>query len=103
MPDAPAVTASALEVRALGVQGFMLTHGHDSVMTAPLFTRQSAIQVTFNVPLQADAAAIDAGLAGLPLHELRAVVSGHAHYDHFMDVPRVLETAPGGRRSGQFV
>jgi hypothetical protein len=95
MPDAPAVTASALEVRALGVQGFMLTHGHDSVMTAPLFTRQSAIQVTFNVPLQADAAAIDAGLAGLPLHELRAVVSGHAHYDHFMDVPRVLETAPG--------
>jgi hypothetical protein len=96
MPDAPAVSATVpLEVRSLGVQGFMLHYGHDSVMTAPLFTRQSAIEVTFNVPLPADTAAIDAGLAEIPLDELRAVVSGHAHYDHFLDVPHVLEKAPG--------
>ena len=96
MPDAPSVSAAPpLEVRSLGVQGFMLHYGNDSVMTAPLFTRQSAIEVTFNVPLPADTAAIDAGLAGIPLDDLRAVVSGHAHYDHFLDVPHVLEKAPG--------
>jgi len=41
--------------------------------------------------------AIDAGLAGVPLDQLRAVVSGHAHYDHFLDVPHILELAPGAR------
>jgi metal-dependent hydrolase (beta-lactamase superfamily II) len=51
--------------------------------------------VTFNTPVQADTAAIDAGLAGVPLDQLRAIVSGHAHYDHFLDVPHVLEKAPG--------
>ena len=46
--DAYAIDAAApgtLQVRALGVQGFMLTYGGDSVMTAPLFTRQSGIDV----------------------------------------------------------
>src|SRR5213596_1263316 len=73
-PDAAVIAKTPLEVRALGVQGFMLHYGHDAVMTAPLFTRQSAIEVTFNVPVQADTAAIDAGLAGVSLDELRAVV-----------------------------
>src|SRR5512143_1905250 len=96
-PDdaAPPVAPSALEIRSLGVQGFVLHHGHDTVMTAPLFTRQSAIEVTFNVPLPSDTAAVDAGLAGVPLDELRAVISGHAHYDHFLDVPHILDKAPG--------
>ena len=94
-PDAPpTVEAAPLEVHALGVQGFLLRRGRDVVMTAPLFTRQTWLDVTFNVPLVADTQMIDAKLAGAPLADLRAIVSGHAHYDHFMDVPRVLETAP---------
>jgi hypothetical protein len=93
--DAPApVEPSLLEVHALGVQGFVLRYGTDTVMTAPLFTRQSAIQVTFNAALAADTAAIDAGLADESLAELSAIVSGHAHYDHFMDVPHILTKAP---------
>jgi hypothetical protein len=91
--DAPIVETDVLDVHALGVQGFVLRHGNDVVMTAPLFTRQSAFEVTLNVSLAADIAAIDAGLAGEPLAEVRAIVSGHAHYDHFMDVPHILETA----------
>ncbi|HSD86868.1 MAG TPA: hypothetical protein VLB44_05115 [Kofleriaceae bacterium] len=94
-PDATPVAPTPLEIRSLGVQGFVVHHGHDTVMTAPLFTRQSAIEVTFNLPLPSDTAAVDAGLAGVPLDELRAVVSGHAHYDHFLDVPHILEKAPG--------
>jgi hypothetical protein len=90
----PPVDDSPLVVDALGVQGFVLRHGDDVVMTAPLFTRQSAIEVTFNVALPADTGAIDAGLAGEPLADVRAVISGHAHYDHLMDVPHILDLAP---------
>ncbi|HEY5925499.1 MAG TPA: hypothetical protein VIV11_27630 [Kofleriaceae bacterium] len=94
-PDAaPIVDDSPLHVRSLGVQGFLLQRGDDVVMTAPLFTRQSVIQVSFGVPLVADTAAIDVGLAGDPLGQLSAIVSGHAHYDHFMDVPYILAQAP---------
>jgi hypothetical protein len=63
-------------------------------MTAPLFTRQSAIEVTLNLPIDADTDAIDAGLASEPLSDVRAVISGHAHYDHFIDVPHILSLAP---------
>jgi hypothetical protein len=94
-PDAPvSVEPVPLEVHALGVQGFVLRRGTDVVMTAPMFTRQSAIEVTFNLPLAADTAAIDTGLADEPLAELSAIVSGHAHYDHLMDVPHILGKAP---------
>ncbi len=95
-PDAPdVVDTSPVEISALGVQGFVLRRGHDVVMTAPLFTRQSAFDVALDLPIESDTAAIDAGLADVPMDELRAVISGHAHYDHFLDVPRVLADAPG--------
>jgi len=101
-PDAEPVAIDAaviapalpLEVDALGVQGFVLRRGDDVVMTAPLFTRQSALDVALNVPLSADTAAIDTGLAGAPTDKLVAIISGHAHYDHLLDVPHVLELAP---------
>jgi hypothetical protein len=92
-PDA-FVDLAPLEVESLGVQGFVLRHGSDVVMTAPLFTRQSALDVALNVPLPADTGAIDAGLAGIDLTTVSAVISGHAHYDHFLDVPHILATAP---------
>lgn len=91
---APAADTTALEIHALGVQGFVLRRGTDIVLTAPMFTRQSAFEVTINVPLVADTAAIDAGLTDVPLADLRAVISGHAHYDHFIDVPHILSRAP---------
>ena len=43
--DAPvSVERPPLDVHGLGVQGFMLRYGNDVVLTAPLFTRQSAIE-----------------------------------------------------------
>jgi hypothetical protein len=92
--DPPDPEPAALEVHAFGVQGFAVTYGNDTILTAPLFTRQSMFDVALNVPLPADTAAIDAGLIGIDLDKVRGVISGHAHYDHFMDVPRILERAP---------
>jgi hypothetical protein len=99
--------ATPLEVTALGVQGFALRHGNDVAVTAPLFTRQSMVEVALATPLPADVEAIDHGMmqGEVPLDQIRAVISGHAHYDHFMDVPRILELAPNAiaytNRSGR--
>src|SRR3954469_12772005 len=93
VPDGPALKAP-LEIETLGVQGFALRYRGETVLTAPMFTRQSTFEVGLNLPLPSDTAAVDAGLAHVDLHELVAIVSGHAHYDHFIDVPRVMELAP---------
>lgn len=95
-PDAaPPAVALPLEVESLGVQGFVLRHDDDVVLTAPLFSRGSLIDVSLGQPLPPDLAAIDEGVAGLGLEDVRAIVSGHAHYDHLMDVPRIMtEHAP---------
>ena len=92
-PDAPPPPVP-LEVQWLGVQGFVLRYGHDVLMTAPLFTRQDEISVGLNLPITPDIAAIDSHIAGVPLDELRAVITGHAHYDHLLDVPHVMDVAP---------
>ena len=96
--DAAAVDASAptpfLEVQAFGVQGFLLTFDGESVMTAPLFTRQSTVGITLNLPIDIDEAAIDEALAGTSLGDVRAIVSGHAHFDHLLDVVHILPQTP---------
>ena len=92
-PDA-APPPAPLEIHGLGIQGFVLRWHGEAVMTAPLYTRQSALEVTLGIPLESDTAAIDQYLANEPLDEVRAIVSGHAHYDHFIDVPHILTLAP---------
>jgi len=96
-PDTPAEAIAPLTVHGLGIQGFWFQWGNEAVLTAPLYTRQDAVNITINAPITRDDAAIDAGLAGEPLDQLVAVVSGHAHYDHFIDVPHILDMAPHAR------
>ena len=92
-PDAP-VEIAPMRVTSLGVQGFAVTYGDDVVLTAPMFTRQSAFLVGLNAPIETDTAATDAGLAGIQLANVRAIVSGHAHYDHLLDVPYIATKTP---------
>jgi hypothetical protein len=97
-PDAY-VAPAPLAIHGLGVMGFLLSWNGEAVMTAPLYTRQSAVEVTLNLPLSSDNAAIDHYLASdnEPLDQVRAIVSGHAHYDHFIDVPHILTLAPNAK------
>ncbi len=93
--DAYAIDAAApgtLRIQTLGVQGFVLTYGGESVMTAPLFTRQNGVDVALNAPITPDLAGIDAGLAHVDMSLVRAIVTGHAHYDHLMDVIHIMST-----------
>jgi hypothetical protein len=93
-PDASPVETSPLRVTSLGVQGFALAYGDDVVLTAPMFTRQSAFLVGINAPIETDTAAVDSGLASISLDKVRAIVSGHAHYDHLLDVPYIITKTP---------
>lgn len=79
-----------LEVHFLGVMGFVLKRGDDVVLTAPLFTRASEAAVSLGGDVFADEDAIDEGLADDDLAGVSAIVSGHAHYDHLLDVPHVM-------------
>jgi hypothetical protein len=81
-------------VKWLGAAGFLLTYGGESVMTAPLFTRPDMFTVSTGLPVTSDASLVASKLGATTLSSVRAIVSGHAHYDHLLDVPAVLQRAP---------
>ncbi len=105
VPDVPPATRPSLQIAALGVQGFALQVGTTGVLTAPMFTRQSTFAVSIGLSLDPDLAAIQDGMSGVAVADLDVIVSGHAHYDHLMDVPPILGTAAGAtlltNRSGK--
>lgn len=83
----------ALEVKFLGVGGFLIRSGGDAVMTAPLYSNPDIWATTVG-GVSSDREAIDRFSAGLKLDDVRAILSGHAHYDHLMDVPYVWAKTP---------
>jgi L-ascorbate metabolism protein UlaG (beta-lactamase superfamily) len=93
-PAAPPAPPSPLHVRSLGVGGFLVEHGTDAVLTAPLFTRPSMITASTGIPVSSDRALVAARLPAASLVNVRTVLSGHAHYDHLLDVPAVMALAP---------
>jgi hypothetical protein len=88
-----ASSSANLRVSYLGVSGFLLEYGADAVLTAPLYTRPSWLQVTAS-SIGSDPRAIDANLPP-GARNARAILSGHAHYDHLLDVPNLMARAPG--------
>ena len=82
----------AVEVAFLGVDGFLLRRGADAVLTAPLFSHPKLGRLLANRPIRADAAAIDRGLPASWAADVSAILVGHSHYDHLMDVPHIVNT-----------
>ena len=60
----------------------------DQVLTGPLFTNPSLLR-TGLAAIHSDTVAVDRGLAPYDVSHAAAILVGHAHYDHLMDVPRV--------------
>jgi hypothetical protein len=52
------------------------------------------ITVSTGLPVTSDTALVEANLPSSMLEHVSAVLAGHAHYDHLIDVPAVLERAP---------
>jgi L-ascorbate metabolism protein UlaG (beta-lactamase superfamily) len=81
-PPAP----DTLEVRFLSVGGFHLRAGDDALITAPLYTNPDLWE-TLTEPVVSDAGVISRYLGDVS--DAKAVLVGHAHYDHLLDVPFV--------------
>jgi L-ascorbate metabolism protein UlaG (beta-lactamase superfamily) len=82
-----------LQVRFLGVAGFLIQRGDDVILTAPMYSNPD-----LPTELLGDIRPVPARIrkfhpAGAP--SVDAILVGHAHYDHLMDVPYVWQLKPG--------
>lgn len=81
-----------LELTFLGVGGFAMRYKDDLVLSAPLYSNPPLNDV-LGGSIHSDHAAIDRFLT-MPLEDTKAIITGHAHYDHLLDVPYVLSKTP---------
>jgi len=96
----------SVDVVAMGVSGFLVLPWRDTtrlVLTPPMLTNPTVWWMTFGDPLfgtSADTARITRRLAAMPaanaerLSRVHAVLVGHGHYDHLMDLPPLLPRMP---------
>jgi L-ascorbate metabolism protein UlaG (beta-lactamase superfamily) len=84
----PMPTGERLEVRFLGVGGFAIRHGDDLILTAPMYSNPDVLEVQFG-SIEPNPTRIDAFLDPMFVQDTAAILSGHAHYDHLLDVPYV--------------
>jgi hypothetical protein len=76
---------TVVQVRFLGVGGFLIRRGPDAILTAPLYTNPS--EAILGGLLEPDPARIATFHPVTP--DVKGIFVGHAHYDHLMDVPYV--------------
>jgi hypothetical protein len=78
-------------VRYLGAGGLYLEWRGTPILVGPFFSNPSFPRAYFG-RLAADRMRIGGGLKGMDLADVRAILVGHAHYDHLADVPFIVET-----------
>ena len=78
---------SVIQVRFLGVGGFLIRRGEDAVLTAPLYTNPKITELGGLVEPNTDLIA----KFHPPTEDVTAIFVGHAHYDHLMDVPYIWD------------
>ncbi len=77
-----------VEVQFLGVAGFLFRHAGVSLMTAPMFSNPPWWKVIPFTVLRTDREAVARWIP--PVADVQAILVGHAHYDHLMDVPWIM-------------
>jgi hypothetical protein len=87
----------------LGVAGWHIDTGRTQLLTAPLFSNPSGVQVATG-RVVSDTVAVARWLHAFGLTDLShldAILVGHAHYDHLLDVPWIAaRRAPRARILG---
>jgi L-ascorbate metabolism protein UlaG (beta-lactamase superfamily) len=79
-----------LEIEWLGTSGFRLTYEGTTVLVDPYLTRPGLFSVASQRPLVAD---LD--LVQRHVHAADAVLVGHTHFDHALDVPLIARRFGG--------
>jgi len=84
-----ALPEDTLSIQYLGVGGHILSYKGTQIMTAPSLTNPHFLFSGPFFPLSADEDEIDQYLPDVTNVEMLLV--GHAHYDHMLDVPYVMQ------------
>ncbi len=80
---------ASLQVQYLGVGGHRIQYGDSVVLTGVSFTNPSFLATGPFIPLKSDKQKIDALMP--ESSDAQIMLIGHAHYDHLLDVPYVLQ------------
>lgn len=89
--------ADSIRFVYLGVGGWIIERGSDQVLTGPLFSNPSMVRAGLWT-IRSDTAVVNRWMAPYDVSGARAILVGHAHYDHLMDVPHVARRhAPAAR------
>src|SRR5262245_8387755 len=89
-----------VQVRFLGVGGFSIRRGGDVVLAAPLYSSpEPGALIAGTIPPEPKA--LDEFFVAHGLNtdapDIRAIISGHGHYDHLMDTKYFLDRAPSAK------
>jgi beta-lactamase family protein len=79
----------SIEVTYLGVSGFVIRTRGSALLTGPSITHRSLVPIVLGLTIRADTALVDRRLAATPLADVAAILIGHSHYDHLLDVPYI--------------
>jgi L-ascorbate metabolism protein UlaG (beta-lactamase superfamily) len=93
---------AGFQIQYLGAGGLLIRSREASLLTAPFFSNPPLRRVLWG-RIRADQAQIDRALRPLQdsLGEVEAILVGHAHYDHLMDLPCLAaQYAPRARIYG---
>lgn len=92
--ECPTVTSDASNdhvfVRYLGVGGVLLSRGQDTILTAPLYSNPSLAEFAMDHQVRSDPMVIER-LFPAEGKTAQAILVGHSHYDHLLDVPYIAE------------
>lgn len=80
---------NGLSIQYLGVGGHLFRFDNAAIMTAPSITNPSFWLLGPFMPISADTDLIDRYLPDVS--DVESILVGHAHYDHLMDVPYVMQ------------
>ena len=81
---------NGLSIQYLGVGGHLFRFGDSAIMTAPSITNPSFWVLGPFMPISPDTDMIDRFLPDVS--NVETILVGHAHYDHLMDVPYIMNT-----------
>jgi hypothetical protein len=84
----PAYVPQTVQISFLGVAGVIVRWQGQAIMSAPLYSNPTVAEMALS-EIHADRQRID-GLLRENQHDLsetHAILSGHSHYDHLMEVP----------------
>jgi len=85
----PSVAAAQAEVRYLGSGGVAIRWRDDVLLIGPYFSHAGGILAAQFGNVRPDQGRIAEGLHDVDVSHVRAIVTGHSHFDHLGDVPVV--------------